>query len=112
MGYCTIDSRIYQMVAAILVGVPIIISIALVVFVLHYIVKFYSQFKGVPRKGRVIDVSLLVRFGGMLSIVLLNGIILLCEISLPDRLLNGLWRLDFYWCSTYSQISMYLTSLT
>ncbi|KAH7103719.1 hypothetical protein BKA62DRAFT_49352 [Auriculariales sp. MPI-PUGE-AT-0066] len=97
MGYCTIDSRVYQTVSAILIGLPLLAGGIITILIFVFIARFYTRHRGVPRRSRAIDISVLLRFGLMLSIVFLNGIILLCEISLHDTRLVGIWRLDFYW---------------
>ncbi|EJD54250.1 hypothetical protein AURDEDRAFT_156029 [Auricularia subglabra TFB-10046 SS5] len=97
MGYCNIDSRPYQMLSACLIGIPLIVGVVLAVLIFVFMIRFYSTHSGVPRRGRVVDAGLMLRFSMVLIIVYLDAILTLCEISLDDKFLGGIWQFDLYW---------------
>ena len=83
------------------VGLPLVVGTVLAILIFAFMARFYAAHSCVPRRGRVVDVGLMLRFTGVLIIIYLDAILTLCEITLDDKQLGGIWRFDLYWTSTH-----------
>ncbi|CUA68826.1 hypothetical protein RSOLAG22IIIB_03691 [Rhizoctonia solani] len=95
--YCNIDDKLYQMVSAIILGLPIIIATGLIFAIFGLIICMAIKNRG--RTSQSVNVPLALRFAAIVTQIFITAIFLLCEISLQDDQLRGVFDLHPYWTS-------------
>ncbi|KAG9095735.1 hypothetical protein FS749_009908 [Ceratobasidium sp. UAMH 11750] len=92
--YCNIDDYQYQLISATILGLPLIVSVGLILVTLILIARIYIRDRAASRS---INVPLAFRFMLIVLQTFIMAIILICEICLKDDQLKGVHRFHLYW---------------
>ncbi|CAE7189591.1 unnamed protein product [Rhizoctonia solani] len=95
--YCNIDDYNYQLVSGIILGFPLIIATVLIFGIIGVLVHMAIENRG--RASQSVNVPLALRFAAIVIQIFITAIFLLCEISLQDYQLRGVFDLHPYWTS-------------
>ncbi|KAF8713127.1 hypothetical protein RHS03_00967, partial [Rhizoctonia solani] len=95
--YCNIDDVLYQAVSGVILGLPLIIATALVLVIIGNLA--YLAIKGRGRTSESVNIPLALRFAAIVIQIFITAILMLCEISLQDEQLRGVFHLHIYWTS-------------
>ncbi|KAF8607010.1 hypothetical protein BDV93DRAFT_520603 [Ceratobasidium sp. AG-I] len=93
--YCNIDDVAYQTVSGVALGLPVIFAIGLVVATLIMVVRISIRDR--EQASQMINISLAFRFAAVVLQIFITAIITICEISLKDDQLRGVFRFHLYW---------------
>ncbi|KAG8743509.1 hypothetical protein FRC10_011900 [Ceratobasidium sp. 414] len=95
LTYCNIDDYSYQLISSLILGVPLIVSASLALVTLTLIARVYIRDRAAASQS--INVPLAFRFVVIVLQIFVMAIVLLCEISLRDDQLRGVFRFHLYW---------------
>ncbi|CAE6472478.1 unnamed protein product [Rhizoctonia solani] len=95
--YCNIDDRVYQMVSGIILGSPLLIAAALIFAIIGNLVHLAVKGRGMASQS--VNIPLALRFAAIVIQIFITAILMLCEISLQDDQLRGVFDLHTYWTS-------------
>ncbi|KAF8754990.1 hypothetical protein RHS01_05718 [Rhizoctonia solani] len=103
--YCNIDDVLYQAVSGVILGLPLIIATALVLVIIGNLA--YLAIKGRGRTSESVNIPLALRFAAIVIQIFITAILMLCEISLQDEQLRGVFHLHIYWTTGADAIWKY-----
>ncbi|QRW06501.1 hypothetical protein RhiLY_05500 [Ceratobasidium sp. AG-Ba] len=95
--FCNIDDYTYQFASGIILGVPLLVSVGLVLATLIMIIRIYLRDRVTATQS--INVYLAFRFAVIVVQIFVLAILLLCEIALRDDQLAGVFRFHLYWAA-------------
>ncbi|CAE6458801.1 unnamed protein product [Rhizoctonia solani] len=95
--YCNIDDVTYQLISGIILGSPLIVAAALIFAIVGTLTHMAIKNRG--RASQSVNVPLALRFSAIVVQIFITAILLLCEISLEDYQLRGVFDLHIYWTS-------------
>ncbi|CAE6464002.1 unnamed protein product [Rhizoctonia solani] len=95
--YCNIDDYTYQLVSGIILGLPLIIATALILAIIGILTHLAIKNRG--RASKSVNAPLALRFAAIVTQIFITAIFMLCEISLQDDQLRGVFDLHIYWTS-------------
>ncbi|KAG9123453.1 hypothetical protein FRC07_014921 [Ceratobasidium sp. 392] len=95
--YCNIDDYQYQQISGVIVGMPLVVSLGLVLATFAMIIRIYIRDRATASQS--INLPLAFRFAAIVLQIFIMTIILLCEIALKDNRLRGVFRFHLYWAA-------------
>lgn len=95
--YCNIDDIPYQLISGIILGLPLIVATALIFAIIGTLAHMAIKNRG--RASQSVNIPLALRFAAIVIQIFITAILLLCEISLKDEKLRGVFDLHIYWTS-------------
>ncbi|KAJ1303269.1 hypothetical protein OPQ81_011466 [Rhizoctonia solani] len=104
--YCNIDDKPYQAVSGVILGLPIIIATALIIAIVGVLAHMAIKNRG--RAPQLVNIPLALRFAAIVIQIFITAILLLCEISLQDDQLRGVFNLHIYWTSVTPLIFFFI----
>ncbi|KAG8729844.1 hypothetical protein FRC12_020671, partial [Ceratobasidium sp. 428] len=97
LTFCNIDDYRYQLVASIIAGFPLILSVGLSVATSVIIIQMYIRDRATTAQS--INIPLALRFAAIVLQIFVITIVLLCEITLTDAQLKVMFRFHLYWAA-------------
>ncbi|CAE6449772.1 unnamed protein product [Rhizoctonia solani] len=95
--YCNIDDVPYQAVSGVILGLPLIIAAILIFAIVGILTHMAIKNRG--RAFQSVNIPLALRFTAIVIQIFITAVFLLCEISLQDEQLRGVFDLHPYWAS-------------